>query len=101
MKIVKHKPTLKAIANRYKLSFCEIHKYYEGDAYKNNEGENIPYYLTNGKGRVFKLKYFDGCFNPFLVELTGKFWYNKETNEPVFKYEPHLTPLHLDKIYCK
>jgi hypothetical protein len=69
MEIVKHLSIIKAISKKYHLTFCTIHRYYEGDAYKNDKGENLPHYFGHG-GRVYALKYFSGCFHPFLVEVT-------------------------------
>lgn len=82
--VIKYKPTLKAIAKKYHLSFCSIHGYYEGNAYNNDKGETLPNYFAHN-GKVYKLKYFSGCFNPFLVLCAGTFAYSIETNEPLFK----------------
>lgn len=66
MKVVKDLRKLNAIAKKYSLNFCRKYKYYEGDPYYNSKGESLPYEFPY-KGKTFKLKYFDGCFNPFLV----------------------------------
>jgi hypothetical protein len=62
---------IKGISKKYHLAFCSKFKYYEGNAYNNSKGETIPMYLNYGS-RVYKLKYFDGCFNPFLVDITSE-----------------------------
>lgn len=90
MNIVKETPVLRQLAKKYALDFCPVHKYYDGNAYKNSKGEYLPHYfkLSNPRGgsaRVFKLRYFDGCFNPFLVEVDPKtLVYSYETGEPCF-----------------
>ena len=71
MDTIKDMTTLKAIAKRYHLEFCPKFKYYEGNAYNNSKGETLPQYFPF-KGRIFALKYFSGCFNPFLVDVTLK-----------------------------
>lgn len=91
MNIIKDKTSLKAIAKKYSLTFCSIFGYYEGNAYNNDKGEYLPNYFEYN-GRVFKLKYFDGCFNPFLVECAGKFAYHIKTFEPLFKVENWMNP---------
>ena len=97
MNIIRDNDTLKHIAKSYNLDFCKVHKYYDGNAYTNNKGENLPRYFELGRhmakggyetksNRVFKLQYFDGCFNPFLVEVPIKnLVYFIETGEPVFE----------------
>ena len=72
MNIITHKTILKAIAKKYNLSFCKAHGYYEGDVYKNDKGESLPNYFSNGAS-IYKLKYFDGCFKPYLVDITKQF----------------------------
>lgn len=58
--IIKDLRTLKAIAKRYNLQFDKVYKYNIGkDFYKTIEYKN----------RKFKLKYFTGCFYPYLIEL--------------------------------
>jgi len=60
---------LKAIAEKYGLEFDRVHKYYIGNAYKNNKGVFLSTFERSMelKGISYELKYFDGCFNPFLV----------------------------------
>lgn len=91
MSIVKDLTTLKAIEKAYHLEFDRKFKYYTGDAYRNANGDFIPSYMIIKKsGRIFKLKYFDGCFNPFLYELDPKLLvYSRETDEPVFANYPN------------
>ena len=62
--------TLDAIAKKYNLDFCRKYKYYIGHPYKNRKGESLPYNFEH-KGKTYKLKYFDGCFNPFLITKTN------------------------------
>lgn len=59
---------LKAISKKYNLDFCSIYKYYIGNAYEDNKGNYLPIKF-NYKDQIYKLKYFDGCFNPFLIKL--------------------------------
>ena len=88
-KVVTDLTTLNAIAKKYSLSFDRRFKYYDGDAYKNSKGEPLLHFFTH-KGRVFELKYFDGSFSPFLVELNPKHLvYDKDTHEPAFKNYPN------------
>lgn len=89
MNTVKDLTTLKAIAKKYHLEFDTKFKYYIGNAYTNSLGEYLPSYFTN-RGRVFELKYFSGCFNPFLVELNARdMVFCKTTKEPRFKNYPN------------
>ncbi len=81
--LIKTNNIIKAIAKKYSLIFCDIYKYYEGNAYTNTKGEYLPNFFTYN-GRVYKLKYVSGCFNPFLVECFGDFAFCKKTNEPMF-----------------
>lgn len=83
--IVRDPRILNYISKKYHLSFCRKFKYYEGNAYNNNKGEPLPHYFSTG-GRTFVLKYQDGCFNPFLREMVGDFWYRNDNNEPAFPY---------------
>lgn len=70
MDIIKNKRILKAIGKKYGLEFDPKHHYYIGDAYKNNRGEYLSTFerdMTLNGRTFYKLQYFDGCFNPFLV----------------------------------
>tara|TARA_R100001480_G_scaffold91991_2_gene98172 strand:+ start:695 stop:910 length:216 start_codon:yes stop_codon:yes gene_type:complete len=71
MKTITDLRTLKAISRKYNLDFCSIYKYYIGDAYKDNKGNNLPNKF-NYKNQVYKLKYFSGCFNPFLIKTINQ-----------------------------
>ena len=52
---------------KYGLEFDKTFKYYLGDAYLTKTG--IPTYtIFKYKGFDYKLKYFDGCFNPYLIK---------------------------------
>jgi|TARA_R110000803_G_scaffold112660_7_gene181067 hypothetical protein len=68
MKLIKDLRVLNAISKRYSLDFCNIFKYYIGDAYKDSKDNYLPK-VFNYKSKAYKLKYFDGCFNPFLIEI--------------------------------
>ena len=70
MQVIKDLRIIKAIAKKYNLDFCRKYKYYVGDACKNNKGKSLPYTFEH-KEKTYKLKYFDGCFNPFLVTKTN------------------------------
>ncbi len=60
MKIITDRRVLNAVAKKHNLSFCPRYKYYDGDDY------DLPReFILNG--RVYILKYYDGCFNPFLT----------------------------------
>ena len=57
----------KPLAREMNLTFDPKFGYCTSDAYYDDKGNPIPSYITVGF-RVFGLKYYDGCFNPFLVE---------------------------------
>ena len=97
MNLIKYRPTLKLIAKKYSLTFCTIYGYYEGNAYNNDKGETLPNFFELG-GRVYKLTYVSGCFNPFLEMLTGTFAYSIETKEPLFRCAIDKNP-NQDKFY--
>lgn len=61
---------LKAVAEKYGLEFDREHKYYIGDTYKNNRDEDLFFMERDMElnGIHYELKYFDGCFNPFLIK---------------------------------
>jgi len=66
MKVIKDLRILNAIGKRYHLEFDTQFKYYTGDAYKNGLNQYLPLRFEY-KNQVYKLTYFDGCFNPFLT----------------------------------
>jgi len=76
-KIVKAPRILTAIGKKYGLVFDKKYHYYTGDPYVNNKGETLPctfkgMSFINSKGRqddVYKLKYLDGCFKSYLVQI--------------------------------
>jgi len=75
-KIIKDKKILKSVGKKYGLEFDKDHGYYTGDAYENNRGESLSTFEDNMtvegmivERRTYRLQYFDGCFNPFLVEI--------------------------------
>ena len=62
MKIIKDLRILNAINKKYGIEFDKDYKYIITCAYK------IPYNMEyNGKNYISK--YFDGCFNPYVVEI--------------------------------
>jgi len=70
--IIKNKRTLKTIGKKYGLEFDPDLHYYIGDAYQNNRGEYLSTFednMTIDDGNRYKLQYFDGCFNPFLIRV--------------------------------
>ena len=70
MEVIKDFRILKAISRIYNLEFCKKHKYYIGNPYKDNKGN----YLINNfkyKNKTYLLKYFSGCFNPFLIHINN------------------------------
>ena len=52
--------TLKAIAKKYNMKIDKDFKYITSYDYKLN---NIEY-----KNNIYKIKYFDGCFYPYIVK---------------------------------
>jgi hypothetical protein len=72
-KVIKDLTILSSIGRKYNLIFSRTYKYCETGPYKNEVGETIPNYLphvVNGVVKaVYELEYFDGCFNPYLVEV--------------------------------
>jgi len=67
-KVIKDLRVLKAIGFKYGLDFDKKFKYYTGNAYKTKKDlstDNIFIY----KNKSYELKYFSGCFNPYLIEL--------------------------------
>jgi len=56
----------KRLAKKFSLTFDEKFGYCISDAYKNDKGEYHPPYLYHN-GIKYGLKYFDGCFHPYLV----------------------------------
>ena len=73
MRIVKNLNTLKAMANRGLIEFHEhtgtkINGLYGGNSF-------TCYYVWDGKsnfqykGQNYGIKYFDGCFCPYVVKL--------------------------------
>jgi len=71
MEVLKIKSKSNPIAKAFNLDFCSQFGYYIGDAYNDNKGNTLPNYMYYN-GQVYALKYFDGCFNPYLVRLDSK-----------------------------
>ena len=67
-KVIEDLRVLNPISKKFNLDFCKQYKYYNGDSNSNNKGECLPLKFKH-KDKIYKLKYFDGCFNPFLIEL--------------------------------
>ena len=62
MKIVKNLAVLNQLSKAYGLEFCRTYKYCTG-------GDTLfPHYFYY-KGVTFELKYFGGCFYPYIVKL--------------------------------
>jgi hypothetical protein len=78
MNIIKDTQTINNLKKKYKLSFCPKYKYYDGDTYTNTKGETLPMYFSLG-AKIYQLKYVDGCFNPFLIDVTNVI--NKKISE--------------------
>lgn len=70
MNTITNPQILKELSKKYAITFCPKFKYYDGDAYNNNKGETLPTYFNLGS-RLYQLKYVDGCFNPFLIDVTA------------------------------
>ena len=60
MEIIRDLRTLKAIAKKYNMEIDTDFKYIKSYDYKLS---NIEY-----KNNIYKIKYFDGCFFPFIVK---------------------------------
>jgi hypothetical protein len=61
---------LKSLANKLNLTFDKKFGYCISDAYNDDKGNPIPtYFVVNFA--IYGLKYFDGCFNPYLVEYNS------------------------------
>ena len=69
--VVENFRVLNSISKKFNLDFCRKHKYYNGNPYQDNKGNDLPR-IYNYKDSRYKLKYFDGCFNPFLIKLNNQ-----------------------------
>jgi len=67
IKKVFYRAPSKKLSNSLNLTFDKKHGYCISDAYVNDKGENIKPLIKLGLN-VYGLKYFDGCFNPYLVQ---------------------------------
>ena len=65
MEVIKDLRILKAF-KKYGLNFDKNFKYYIGNAYKTKIGLNTNTEFKH-KNKNYVLKYFSGCFNPYLV----------------------------------
>lgn len=93
--IIKIKSIINGIAKKYNLTFCPIHKYYEGNAYNNDKGETLPNYFSY-RGNVYELKYFSGCFNPFLVCVSHKI--RLKANDAIKRMGEAKTPEAVERL---
>jgi len=94
------KGPLKSLANKMNLTFDKKFGYCISDAYNDDKGYPIPPYITVGF-RVFGLKYFDGCFNPFLVEYDSEgfsFTSSYSSDKPQAIFTANYTPEAMDKL---
>lgn len=62
MKIITDLRVLNTIAKKNKITIDKKYKYITTPTYY------IPNVLTYN-GKIYKAKYFDGCFNPYIVEI--------------------------------
>jgi hypothetical protein len=104
MNIIRIPSLLKAIGKQYNLDFCKRFRYYIGDVYNDNKGNTLPSYMYYNN-KIYALKYFDGCFNPYLVELDRtKFGFITAVNnstkvEQVFRVDsPRAEAFYRDKF---
>ena len=66
-KIISDGRVLKALKNRgFIIDYDKAHKYVDEHNYHNsNKSINEFYY----KNELYKIKYFDGCFSPFVIKI--------------------------------
>ena len=55
---------------KYGLIFDKKFKYYIGNAYTTKTG-NSTSEIFKHKNKKYKLKYFSGCFHPYLIDCNG------------------------------
>ena len=94
---------LKPLAKKLSLTFHRKFGYCISDAYDNDKGESIPRYMTVGF-RVFGLRYYDGCFNPFLVEYDVNdfsFTSSYSSDNPQAIFTANYTPDAMAKLRVK
>ncbi len=91
MIVIKEIDTLKQLSKKYNIEFDYRYGYYIGNAYKNLNDEPLSNFMCIGN-HVYELKYFDGCFNPFVVVigLKSDFWLRRSDYEPAFPYDKTL-----------
>ena len=66
-KIVNDCRVLRALKNRnYINSYDKNHKYIDC-SFKQQLNHNIEY-----KNNIYEIKYFDGCFMPFIIQIINK-----------------------------
>lgn len=66
--VIKDLRFLKQFCKHFKIQgeFCSKYKYFEGDSDKDKDGKYLPSVFEFKKMKL-KLKYFDGCFYPYLT----------------------------------
>jgi hypothetical protein len=97
------KAPLKSLAKKLNLTFDKKFGYCISDAYVNDKGEYIPTYITVG-WEVYGLKYYDGCFNPYLVQYDNdgfSFTSPYSSDKPQAIYTANYTPEAMDKLRAK
>jgi len=94
------KAPTKALAKKLNLTFDKKWGYCTSDAYLNDKGEYIPTYITVGF-EVYGLIYWDGCFNPFLVQYdTEGFSFTSpySSDKPEAIYTANYTPEAMERL---
>jgi hypothetical protein len=75
MEIIKDARVINAILRKMsKENNFEIENVYVNQDYKyiqtiDHDKKDADFCRTEYKGNVYKVRYFDGCFNPFMVKL--------------------------------
>jgi hypothetical protein len=67
-KVIKDLRILKAIGKIHGLDFDKDFKYYIGNAYETKKGLSTSEIFIY-KNKSYELKYFSGCFHPYLCEV--------------------------------
>jgi hypothetical protein len=64
MKVITDSRVLNAVAKKHNLNFCPKYKYLDIE----DPECDLPYEFPHN-GNVYRLKYFDGCFKLFLIQI--------------------------------
>jgi hypothetical protein len=94
------KAPTKALAKQLNLTFDKKFGYCTSDAYNDDKGYPIPTYITINF-EVYGLKYFDGCFNPFLVQYSSEgfsFTSSYSSDKPLAIFTANYTPDAIDNL---